>query len=309
MGHRRKNENFAGGVATFSWWTSAGTGAIVFIVMYWVLPSLLAGNYPFSGLARMSRSFAWLPLLVFGTLALVGFAKSIVIGESSKSRERRKSHKSWRDTSVNISRLMVNHGWGVTRQGRMPAAKPKAVVFDKWTLEALRVLEWKRFESLCAEYYQAVGFQSETIRCGADAVIDVKLFKTDPAKPLAVLQCKTGHVYTVGVKELRELLSAMSREKVARGIFITTGTFNRDALIFAGDHPIQLLDGDGFLRKIQALPREEQDRLLKDAFEGDYKTPTCPSCTVKMTKRAVDGKSIWACVNAPKCRNTFAINR
>ncbi|MEN3366531.1 MAG: restriction system protein [Burkholderiales bacterium] len=299
---------FVGGFVTLSWLTSACTGAVVFSVMYWVLPTMLANNPLFSGLGRTARTFAWLPLLVFGTLALVGFARSVVIGESSRSRDRKKSRKSWRDTSVNISRLMVNHGWGVTRQG-MPAPKPKAATFDRWTLEALRVLEWKRFEALCAEYYETVGFQSETIRCGADGSIDVKLFKTDPSKPLALVQCKTGNVYTVGMKEVRELLSMMTQQKIPRGIYITTGTFNRDALNFADDHPIQLLDGDGFVRKILALPEEEQERLLEDAFQGDYKTPTCPSCAVKMARRSVEGRSFWGCVNSSKCRNTFEISR
>jgi restriction system protein len=309
MEHRRKNQEMARGFLAFSWWASAVAGGIVFILMYWVVPSLLAGNQLFVGLSRTFRSFAWLPLLVFGSLALVAFAKEIIIGESNrKSRERRKTRKSWRDTSVNISRLKLTHGWGVTRQGTFPVAKPKDV-FDKWTIDALRVLEWKRFEFLAAEYYEAAGFQSETIRCGADGGFDVKLFKTDPAKPLAVLHCKSGYVYSVGVKELRELLSLMSKEKVARGIFITTGAFTRDVLNFVGDHPIQLLDGEGFLRKIQALPREDQDRLLKKIFEGDYKTPTCPSCAIKMKRREGDAAPVWGCVNYPTCRNAFAITR
>jgi restriction system protein len=101
----------------------------------------------------------------------------------------------------------------------------------------------------------------------------------------------------------------MTQQKIPRGIYITTGTFNRDALNFAGDHPIQLLDGDGFVRKILALPEEEQERLLEDAFQGDYKTPTCPSCAVKMARRSVEGRSFWGCVNSSKCRNTFEISR
>jgi restriction system protein len=310
MGYRRharqQARQFAQGFVT--WWASAGTGGIAFIVMYWALPALLAGNHGFAGVGRMSKSFAWLPLMVFGTLALFGLARSMVIGDGRKSkRDRRKARTTWRNTSVNISRMMVNHGWGVTRQHGIPSARPKRMMFDSWTIEALRVLEWKRFEQLCKSYYGITGFQSQTIRCATDGAIDVKLYKGDPAKPLAIVQCKTGNVYTVGAKDLRELLSMMSREKVTRGIFITTGTFNRDALTFAGDHSIQLLDGDGFLRKIQALSEEDRARLLNDAFEGDYKTPTCPACAIKMKKRDADGKRVWGCVNHPKCGNTFAM--
>jgi restriction system protein len=269
MAHRMNNKKFAGGFVTFSWWASAGTGGIVFIVMYWVLPALFSRNQIFSDLGQTSRSFAWLPLVLFGTFALVAVARSIIVGESRRSsRKRRNVRKTWRDTSVNISRLMVNHGWGVTRQRPMPVPKPKTVAFDKWSLHSLRALDSKRFESLCSEYYEITGFQCETIRSGADGTVELKLYKTEPAKPLAIVQCKTGLVYSVGVKDLRELLSAISREKAGRGVFITTGSFNRDALNFAGDHQLQLLDGEGFVRKIQSLSQEDQDRLLHDAFQN-----------------------------------------
>jgi restriction system protein len=308
MRHRTSNKATMGGFLALSWWASAVTGGILFIVMYWVLPMLLTNNQLFSGLGETARSFAWLPLLVFGCLALLAFAKEIVIGESSRnSRNRGKARKSFRDTSVNISRLKLTHGWGVTLQRTLPRAKPRNA-YDKWTLDALRVLEWKRFESLCASYYETSGFESETLRCGPDGSIDVKLFNGDPSKPMAVLHCKAGHVYTVSVKEMRELLALMSREKAARGILITTGTFTREALNIAGDHPVQLLDGDGFLRKIQALPQEVQDRLLKEAFTGDYRTPSCPSCATKMRRREGDGAPFWGCVSYPQCRNTFPIN-
>jgi restriction system protein len=54
-----------------------------------------------------------------------------------------------------------------------------------------------------------------------------------------------------------------------------------------------MLNGEGLLKKIRDLPQGNQDSLLKFAFEGDYKTPTCASCGIKMTKR--DGKcgSFW----------------
>lgn len=48
-------------------------------------------------------------------------------------------------------------------------------------LEALRSLEWKRFELLCARYYEAVGFKMEILDAGQDGGIDIKLFKIDPS--------------------------------------------------------------------------------------------------------------------------------
>lgn len=304
---KKKNESSVNMLAVFPWWTLFA-GVIGFMAMQWVLPSILARNPVFHDIAPLSRSFAWLPLVVFGCLALVGLIRSILSGESkSDTRERRKERRTWRNTSVNMSRLRFDHGWGITRLGGMQTKPRPAAVFDTWTLAALRALEWKRFELLCAQYYETVGFKSETIRYGADGTIDMKLFKTDPGKPLAVVQCKTWNVYSVGVKEMRELLGLMAHEKVNRGVFMTTGTGTKDALNFAGDNSIQLMDGDGFLRRLLQLPKDRQDLMLKSAFKGDYKTPTCPSCGIKMTRRESNGNALWGCSNYPKCSGTLTM--
>jgi restriction system protein len=179
---------------------------------------------------------------------------------------------------------------------------------EKWSLEALRSLEWKRFELLCAEYYEAINIQSQTIQCGADGGVDVKLFKVDPHNPIAVVQCKAWSS-SVGVKHIRELLGVMAYQKVRRGIFITTSTFTKDAKIFGDENPIQLLDGAELIRKIVELPKDKQERLLKKAFEGDYRTPTCASCGVKMKKRQGTQSSFWGCVNYPRCKSIINIKQ
>ena len=158
-------------------------------------------------------------------------------------------------------------------------AKPRA-----WTLDALRSLEWKRFELICAKYYEATGFFSETHRCGPDGGIDVKLYRVDPEKPLVVVQCKAWVNVAVGVKEIRELLGVMAHEKIGRGVFITTSSYTPQALEFGASNPLQLLDGPQFVEKLRSLPPAQQIRLLQFAFEGDYMTPTCASCGVKLVR-------------------------
>lgn len=305
MGRRRKEASLADVLVVREWWLSALMGCIAFAAMRWIVPAAFAKNPLLTDLASVSRSFAWVALLGFGCVALISVirAKMEEANENDR-RERRSALRTWRDTAANMSRLRFKHGWGVTRQGPLTTAKPKEV-FHSWTLGALRALEWKRFEFLCAKYFEIGGFKSQTTRCGADGSIDVKLYKTDPSQPLAVLQCKSWNVYTVGVKEVRELLALMAKEKVSRGIYITTGTFTKDALTTASDHSMQLIDGDGFLRKIQALPQEKQDALLKHAFEGDFRTPTCPSCGTKMTTRAGENGPIWGCTSYPRCKSVF----
>lgn len=291
-----------------AWWVSGLMGVFGSIAMIWVVPPLLAGDPLLESLGQLSSSVAWLPLLVFGLIGGISFMRASALAEADRNnRERRKARNSWRDTSVNISRLKFSHGWGVTRQrNTSPVARP-AAEFTSWSLAALRALEWKRFERLCRKYYQATGFKSETVRKGQDGSFDVKLFQTDASQTLILLRGNSTMAYSVGVKEIRDLLNAMAQYKVARGVYITTGTFNREALNFANDHPLQLLDGDGFLRKLQALPKEHQDVLLQVALKGDYRTPTCVSCGTKMTRRTDEAGPVWGCVSHPTCKNTFAI--
>jgi restriction system protein len=47
--------------------------------------------------------------------------------------------------------------------------------------------------------------------------------------------------------------------------------------------------------------------LLKIATEGDYQTPTCPACSVKMISRksTSQGRKYWGCRNYPACKHTF----
>ena len=167
------------------------------------------------------------------------------------------------------------------------------------------MLEWKRFELLCAEYYEAVGFKTETLDAGPDGGIDIKLFKLDPTKPLAIVQCKAWNTTQVGVKEIRELLGVMAHKQIGRGIFATTGTYTKDAIDFGATSPIQLLDGPTLTNKILDLPLEKQNALLQFAFEGDYRTPSCASCGVKMLARDSKRGAFWGCPHYPHCKTTL----
>lgn len=290
------------------WWVSAAAGCIAFAGMRWIIPSAFARNPFLIALGALSHSLAWFALLLFGVLAAIAFVRSQTI-ETGKPNAKSTGVVlgARRDPVANRPPAKIDPGWGHSSQnaGPLPVSSE---AFNSWTLEALQALEWKRFELLCAKYYETVGFQSETVRCGADGGIDVKLFKIDPSKPIAIVQCKAWNGYSVGVKEVRELLGVMAHEKVGRGIFITTSSYTRDALTFGGANPIQLLDGHGFLKKIQDLPQDRQDALRQFAFDGDYRTPTCASCGIKMTRRESQRGAFWGCVHYPRCKSRFPIS-
>jgi restriction system protein len=68
-----------------------------------------------------------------------------------------------------------------------------------------------------------------------------------------------------------------------------------------------MVDGAQLLAKIAALPPEKSAALLKFATTGDYLTPTCPSCSLKMISRKSTkrGRAFWGCKNYPRCKQTL----
>lgn len=188
---------------------------------------------------------------------------------------------------------------------------PRSQVDNSWTLEILVALEWKRFETVCAEYLRLIGYEPKETRIGADGGVDIWIYKQGEERPFAIVQCKAWNSYKVGIKPVRELYGVMAAEKVVNGLFITSGSLTSEALAFAEGKLLSLFSGQEFLSKIRQLSEEDQKRLLAIALEGDYRTPTCPQCGVKMTLRqGGDGRrAFWGCVKFPKCRATLVCNK
>lgn len=101
----------------------------------------------------------------------------------------------------------------------------------------------------------------------------------------------------------------MSHEGAAKGIFMTTSDFTNEAKQFAADHnnKLFLINGEKFVSMILKLPKLTQKKILAYATEVDYKTPSCPSCGIKLLRRAGKDRSFWGCSNFPKCRTTMHI--
>ncbi|WP_422447703.1 topoisomerase DNA-binding C4 zinc finger domain-containing protein [Endozoicomonas sp. ALB091] len=65
---------------------------------------------------------------------------------------------------------------------------------------------------------------------------------------------------------------------------------------------------------ISKLPKEQQESLTRIAIAGDYKTPTCPSCDIKMVLRtskkgAKIGSQFWGCSNFRRCRQNLQVKQ
>jgi len=176
-----------------------------------------------------------------------------------------------------------------------------------WSLDALASLEWKRFETVCAEYFRLIGYDPKETRIGADGGVDIWVYKQGSERPFGIVQCKAWSTYKVGIKPVRELFGVMAAEGVNNGMFITSGEFTKEALEFAEGKRLRLISGEMFLDYIGKLPPEKQKDLLDLALEGDYRTPTCPQCGIKMTLRKAKGtgKEFWGCLRYPRCKSTL----
>ena len=182
--------------------------------------------------------------------------------------------------------------------------KPKPT---EWTLDVIRDLEWKRFEDVCQQFYEKKGIRSDTTDLGPDGGIDIRLYQDDSGRPTSIVQCKAWGERYVGVKPIRELLGVMTHEKIGKAFFMTSGSYSDEAKAVAQANRITLIDGNMLLMMIQRLPAPERESLLAFAVDGDYATPTCPSCGIKMVVRqGTNGRAdFWGCQNYPRCRQTL----
>jgi restriction system protein len=178
-----------------------------------------------------------------------------------------------------------------------------------WTPELLKRLEWRRFEELCAAYFEVLGFTTHVTLSPSGGAADIGLCAAGAGTlPITVLaHCKPWDPYRVGIKPLRELRAAMTAAGVGEGVLASSSRFTNEAVAFAAKEHIDLIDGAALLGKLADLPPEKALALLKFATQGDFLTPTCPACSIKMVERKStnDGRTFWGCLNYPRCKQTF----
>lgn len=311
MARRKKTESLIVIACRAPWWVGAGMGVAGYIGLQIVIPALVPSL--FRGVATGLQALAWMPLALFGGCAAVSLARSVMNQFPADKATAAKAPHAGRPGTASSSvpsATRLSPAWGRSAaQNPGQAVDSERLPFERWTVGALRELEWKRFELVCARYYELAGFRTQVLRCGPDGGIDIRLFRADQAKPLAIVQCKAWNSGRVGVAPVRELLGVMTSEKIGRGIFATTSTFTEDARRFADANPIQLLDGPGLIDRIGGLPDAARHSLLCFAFEGDYATPTCPSCGVKTVSVQGGKGAFWGCPHYPRCKTRFPMRK
>jgi restriction system protein len=178
----------------------------------------------------------------------------------------------------------------------------------RWTAELLKQLEWRRFEELCAAYFEALGFRADVTGTTASGGIDIHLVAQGAERASTLVQCQPWNAYRVGIKPARGLRAALTAADLGEGVLVTAGKFTQEARDFARKEKLTLIDGAELIAKIGTLPPEKALDLLRFATQGDFNTPTCPACELKMIPRksTTHGRKFWGCRNYPTCKQTFS---
>lgn len=186
-----------------------------------------------------------------------------------------------------------------------PAAPASpAPVIAAWSMDLLRELEWKRFEELCVGFWRRKGYPVRLTGPGADGGIDLLIaHRGDPTRAFIIGQCKAWNSRSVGVEAVRALWGAKDHFKAELAIFYSVSGFTPDAAAFAAGKRLKLVSGYALLDQIKAMNAADQSALLAEITHGDYRTPTCPKCDVKMQRHAGrNGRpDFWGCKNFRRC--------
>ena len=178
-------------------------------------------------------------------------------------------------------------------------ARRKAKQLDaQKSIETVRQLHWRNFEELVAEAYRRQGYQVTEGGLGADGGIDLELRKGDE---LVLVQCKQWKAQKVGVNVVREMFGVLTASNADKVIIICSGKFTQQAIDFASDKPVTLIDGNGLLSIISEVQPEPKVETIKHNV--------CPRCGSELVERKAKrgknaGNTFFGCSAFPKCRYT-----
>lgn len=191
-------------------------------------------------------------------------------------------------------------------------------------IEAIRAMSWREFETLVGEAYRRQGYNvEETGGGGADGGIDLILRGKDEK---VIVQCKQWKTFKIGVRIVREMYGIMVSENADRVIIVASGTYTKDAIDFACNKPIELMDGKALVQLIRdvkagpvvAVPGDSSSAPpLRTTSQPHVQsesttTPTCPKCGAPMvlrtaTKGVNAGNQFWGCSKYPVCKGIVTV--
>jgi hypothetical protein len=138
----------------------------------------------------------------------------------------------------------------------------------RWSLEVFANIDAQRFAAVCETWFSWAGFDTRHQAHRTQEGVDIWLHAPRLPGPVAIVRCKHAQDKPVGLQELREFQGVVSTCQHAHGTFTTTSTYTPEALQFAKENGIEVVDGRGLLRRILTRTRQSQQALLAVAYHG-----------------------------------------
>lgn len=205
--------------------------------------------------------------------------------------------------------IAAGFGW-VERLNR------KSIYSQTNSLEELRGLTWRDFELLISELYRKAGYSvTEGPGNAPDGGIDLDL--RSPSGERVLVQCKHWKGQKIGVSVVREMLGVLTREKADLVTIVGTGYFTKEALKWAKNQPIELVDGPKLLKLIERFSggSKSESQVVPppaDSVNEETNNTICPRCGNDLVQRIARqgkhaGSKFYGCSQYPKCRYTHSI--
>lgn len=149
-----------------------------------------------------------------------------------------------------------------------PQGMPDSLNGKRWSLDVFAHIDAQRFAAVCETWFSWAGFDTRHECHRTQEGVDIWLHAPRLPGPVAIVRCKHAPDQPVGVQELREFQGVVSACKDAHGTFTTTSTYTPEALQFARENGIEVVDGRALLRRILTRTRQCQQALLAVAYHG-----------------------------------------
>ncbi len=138
----------------------------------------------------------------------------------------------------------------------------------RWSLDVFANIDAQRFAAVCETWFSWAGFDTRSESHRTQEGVDIWLHASRLPGPVAIVRCKHAQDKPVGLQELRDFQGVVSTCKPAHGTFTTTSTYTPEALQYAKENDIEVVDGRALLRRILTRTRQSQLALLAVAYNG-----------------------------------------
>jgi restriction system protein len=140
-------------------------------------------------------------------------------------------------------------------------------------LSLLKKLPPAGFERLCQRLLREAGFSQVNVtgKTGDGGIDGIGLLEINPLLSLKVLFQSKRYDKSVGPDKIRDFRGALTG-RADKGIFITTGTFTREAKnesVRDGAEPIELVDGEKLVRLFEDLELGLRKRTVYEV-DGEF---------------------------------------